>query len=205
MENNSASALINGILELGLTPDKDKINQLNQYAGLLLKWNKAYSLTTITELQKITIYHLLDGLTVVNYLQQADNILDVGSGMGVPGVIIAIWYPDKKISVIDCNHKKCAFLRQVAIELKLKNLSVICKKIEDHTPGSCYDLVISRAFSSGVIFIDKVKTLVNGSVLMMKSHKLKDEIGEIIDYKHEIFELKLPFSTDKRYLLKIEL
>ncbi len=200
-----SSNLEDGIYKLGLESDPLKMAQLLQYASLLLKWNRAYSLTTITEQEKVIIYHLLDGLTLVNYLNGASSILDVGSGMGVPGVIIAIWCPDKQVCVIDCNHKKTAFLQQVAIELKLSNLTVVCSKIEDYRPIGIYDVAVSRAFASGRTFINLVRHLVKSTVMLMKSQKIHSEIVELAEYKYNILELNLPFSQDKRYLLKIEL
>ncbi len=196
--------LRNGIIELGLTPDETKIDKLLSYIELLKKWNKTYSLTSVTDLEQIIIYHLLDGLTTISYINEFNSIIDIGSGMGVPGVIIAIWCPDKKISLLDSNHKKTAFLKQVVIELGLSNIDVICSRVEDYNPIVPYDLAISRAFSSGKLFIDLAKHLVNGVLMLMKSIKIDNETDQILNYKYNIIELNLPFCVDKRYLLEIE-
>nr|MBP9742437.1 16S rRNA (guanine(527)-N(7))-methyltransferase RsmG [Burkholderiales bacterium] len=148
-------SLENGIDKLKLEFKQDTIKLLNQYMALLIKWNKIYSLTAITNEQQIIIYHLLDGLTVMNHLlPDLHNIIDVGSGMGVPGVIIAICRPDINVWVIDCNSKKTAFLQQAAIELRLKNLHVACTKIEEYQPLVNYDMAISRAFSDASSFLE---------------------------------------------------
>jgi 16S rRNA (guanine527-N7)-methyltransferase len=194
-----------GILELGLAPDEVKIDKLMRYTELLVKWNKTYSLTSITNLEQIIIYHLLDGLTTINYLDEFNSILDVGSGMGVPGIIIAIWCPDKNICLLDSNQKKATFLRQVVIALGLSNVSVVCARVENYHPVHIYDLAISRAFSSSKLFIDMVRHLVKSTLMLMKSQNIDHEIEAIDAYKHNIFALNLPFCDDKRYLLKIEL
>ena len=151
------------------------------------------------------IYHLLDGLTTIKYLDEFSSIIDVGSGMGVPGIIIAIWCSDKKIVVLDSNHKKTAFLKQTVIELSLENIEVICSRVEDYIPQNPYDLAISRAFSSSKLFISLARHLVKNTLMLMKSHKVDSEIDQITDHKYNILEVNLPFCDDKRYLLKIEL
>ncbi len=194
-----------GMIELGLTPDETKINKLLSYMVLLKKWNKTFSLTSITDFEQIIIYHLLDGLTTISYINEFDSILDIGSGMGVPGIIIAIWYPDKKVSLLDSNHKKTAFLKQVVIELGLSNVDIICSRVESYNPIIPYDLAISRAFSNSKLFIDLAKHLVRGVLMLMKSIKIEDETDQILNYKYNIIELNLPFCMDKRYLLEIEI
>ena len=189
---------------MGLIVSDDQVRQLLRYVEILMKWNKVYNLTAITDVKEVLLYHILDGLTVIDYLQKAQSILDVGSGMGVPGVIIAISCPNKHVSVVDCSHKKAAFLQQVAIELKLHNLQVICRKIEDYTPERAYDLAISRAFSSSKLFIDKTKHLQIDTLMLMKSINVRNEMDHVLDYSHNLIELKLPSSNDKRYLLKID-
>lgn len=198
--------LLNGILELGLIPDINKINLLLQYVKLLLKWNKTYSLTAITKFEQIIILHLLDGLTVIPHLGDAKRIIDVGSGMGVPGVIIAIWCPDVQVYALDSNHKKTAFLQQLAIELGLSNFKVICSKVENHMPHSLYDLAISRAFTSSDMFIKLTAHLLSkhGLWLLMKSQKVQHELDNVTQYRHSLTQLSLPGCLDKRYLLKIE-
>ncbi len=198
--------LRDGILELGLVPEQDKIDLLLQYVRLLLKWNKTYSLTAITNFEQITTLHLLDGLTVIPYLSNAKSVVDVGSGMGVPGVIIAIWCPDVQVYALDSNHKKTAFLQQVAIELGLSNFKIICSKVENYIPDSLYDLAISRAFTSSRMFIDLTVHLLskNGSWLLMKSQKVQSELDTVTQYRHSLIQLNLPGCLDKRYLLKIE-
>lgn len=204
-ESSALKQLETGIIELGLTLDEAQKHQLIKYLKMLVKWNRVYSLTAITDPMEMVLYHLLDGLTVINYLGGVKRIVDVGSGMGVPGVIIAICCQDIQVCAIDCNSKKTAFLQQVAIELELKNLKVVCNKVENYQPDELYDAGISRAFTSASLFIKVCKHLIKDTALLMKSLSVQNEINAIKDYEHSLIELKLPGSTDKRYLLKIEL
>lgn len=203
------SRLKSGASELGVSLTPEKINKLLSYLQLLLKWNKVYSLTAITELDKMLTHHFLDGLTVINYVNSFQNIIDVGSGMGVPGVIIAICCPEIGVTAIDCNAKKTAFLRQVAIELSLKNLQVVNMPVEKFNPAQKYDLAISRAFANSTLFLNLIRHLFLERVtaLAMKSQNAIVEIEEIqkLDkYNCELIPVIIPGILDKRYLLKIE-
>lgn len=202
-----AHELRRGILALGLTDEPGKLQKLIDYLSLLQKWNKVYSLTAITNCSDMVKYHLLDGLTVVNHLGQVQNLIDIGSGMGVPGVIIAIWQPEILVTVLDSNQKKTTFLRQVAIELDLKNLTVVNSRVEEFKQKQKFDVAISRAFTDALLFIQLAKDLVktDGQILLMKSQKILSEVEQIAKYKYVVIKLFIPGSDDVRYLLKIEL
>lgn len=203
--NDNIKLLTEGITKLGLKVDQAKISLLLQFMAILKKWNKVYSLTSITKDDKIIEFHLLDGLTVIPHLMDICSIIDVGSGMGVPGIVIAIWCPEKKVTLIDCNHKKTAFLQQVIIELNLSNVKVVCNTVENYFPESKYEYAISRAFGNSRMFIDKTKHLVKKAFMLMKSQKIQEELIDVSGFQYEIFTLTLPFNQDKRYLLKIEI
>ena len=194
-----------GIEALHLNIDTIKLSQLIKYVELLLKWNKYYSLTAITDVERIIVYHLLDALAIIPYLDSAQTIIDVGSGMGIPGVVIAICYPQKQVWLVDSNHKKTTFLQQVAIELVLPHLVVKCSKIESVISPDCYDVAISRAFSSSRLLIEKLAHLKVTTVMLMKSINVINEIDEINGYTYSLAEVRLPGSDNKRYLLKIDL
>ncbi|MFN7093835.1 MAG: 16S rRNA (guanine(527)-N(7))-methyltransferase RsmG [Burkholderiales bacterium] len=206
--NSSASCnLASGILELGLELNEGKLLQLITYTQLLLKWNKVYSLTTITNTERIIKYHLLDGLTVIPHLAASTSLIDIGSGMGVPGVIIAIWCPELSVTVLDSNQKKAAFLQQVAIELGLTNLTVINQRVEQYKPEAKFDLAISRAFANSHLFLQLAKHLLKpgGTILAMKSQKVQAELAELVEYKCRVIPVTIPGSLDARYLLEIKL
>ncbi|MCC2644998.1 MAG: rRNA ((527)-N(7))-methyltransferase RsmG [Burkholderiales bacterium] len=200
MTDEQIELLISGIKELGLIPDKQKIVQLTKYTCLLQKWNKVYSLTAIIKTNHIITHHLLDGLTVVPYILEANKIIDIGSGMGVPGIILAIWNPLIQVRLLDSNQKKCTFLKQVIIELGLNNASVVCTRVEKHIPQQKFDIVISRAFASTQLFIKVARHLLveNGYFIAMKSKP-----DEIVMNSLQI-KVKIPGINDERLLLKIE-
>ncbi len=114
---------------------------------MLLKWNKVYNLTAITAPQKIITHHLLDSLAVLPYVQ-GDNVIDVGCGGGLPGIMLAIMLPEKQFVLLDSNSKKTRFVKQVVIELRLKNVTVEHCRVEQYQPVHLFDVVLSRAFAS---------------------------------------------------------
>lgn len=143
-------------LDLHLTPQQ--IAQLCQYASLINKWNRVYNLTALRDQENILTHHLLDCLAVVQPLRNwaaeknlaAPKVLDVGSGAGLPGLIIAICQPDWLIHTIDTVGKKTAFMQQAAAQLQLKNVSVHHARVEALSQQNTvrFDLITSRAFSS---------------------------------------------------------
>lgn len=194
-----------GIDELGLKLSNKQIQQLFQYVKLLLKWNRVYSLTAIRTIDKIITHHILDGLSLIKYLGDAANIVDVGSGMGVPAIILAISCPKIRVTAIDCSAKKTAFLRQVVIELRLKNCHIVTSLVEKYVPAIKFDLAVSRAFASAKLFLNLTRHLLNehASWILMKSHGVLDEVDEIKEYKYEIIPTCVPFIAETRCLLKI--
>lgn len=137
-----------GLATLGLALDDATLSRLLAYLALLLKWNKTYSLTAITEPEKMVSHHLLDSLAALAPIAavQPRRLLDVGSGGGQPGIPFAIVRPDWQITLLDSNHKKTTFLRQAVIELGLKNVQVLCERVEN-VAGEPFDLITSRAFA----------------------------------------------------------
>ena len=121
--------LQSGLLEMKLTLSVEKQSQLLTYLHLLQKWNKAYNLTAITEFDKMISYHLLDSLSISPYLT-GKNIVDVGSGAGLPGIPLAIYFPDKKFTLIDSVGKKTRFISCVMRELALQNVEVVNGRAE---------------------------------------------------------------------------
>ena len=141
--------LATGIAALGLAMSAAQRELLAAYLALLAKWNKTYNLTAIRDPQRMITHHLLDALAVVPHLPTMTGlrILDVGSGAGVPGIPLAIAWPDAHVAMIDSNHKKVAFLMQAAIELGLPNVESQAVRVEDYSPAAPFDIVIARAFS----------------------------------------------------------
>lgn len=142
-----AEELSTGARELGITLSDTQHRQLLDYLGLLIKWNKAYNLTAVRNPDEMVSRHLLDSLSVVPFID-GPRWLDVGSGGGMPGIPLAIMFPQARVALLDSNGKKSRFQTQVKLELKLDNLEVIHSRAESYQPAEPFTGIISRAFSS---------------------------------------------------------
>ncbi|HEX8545258.1 MAG TPA: 16S rRNA (guanine(527)-N(7))-methyltransferase RsmG [Pseudomonas sp.] len=142
-----AEELSRGAQELGVNLSEGQHTQLLAYLALLIKWNKAYNLTAVRNPDEMVSRHLLDSLSVVPFIA-GPRWLDVGSGGGMPGIPLAILFPEMKVTVLDSNGKKTRFLTQVKLELKLDNLEVIHSRAESYQPAVPFTGIVSRAFSS---------------------------------------------------------
>ncbi|QZA81493.1 16S rRNA (guanine(527)-N(7))-methyltransferase RsmG [Deefgea piscis] len=148
VDKNLAEMLANGLSEMGLVLSSEQQNKLLAYVGLLEKWNKTYSLTSIREPERMVPLHLLDSLAPLAKLpDHALRMLDVGSGFGTPGIPLAIARPDWQLTLLDSNHKKTTFLRQAILELKLDNISVVTDRVEAYQPETGFQIITSRAFA----------------------------------------------------------
>jgi 16S rRNA (guanine527-N7)-methyltransferase len=143
--------------ELGITLHADQVTPLLAYMDLIQKWTKVYNLTAVRDPAEMLTHHLFDSLAVIAPLrrQLVDKsaplrLLDVGSGAGLPGIVIAICCPDIAVHCVDTVGKKAAFIQQVAVSLKLPNLRGVHARVENLTDQ--YDIVSSRAFASLVDF-----------------------------------------------------
>lgn len=205
-DNRLSELLVDGITQLGLSVTENQLKQLITYKDILLRWNKVYSLTAITNPRELIIQHLLDGLSLVAHISAAARVLDVGSGMGVPGIILAIMLPTSKITVLDSNSKKSAFLQQVKIELGLSNLSVVCKRVELYTPDELFTVITSRAFADLALFIQLTEHLLaeNGCYLAMKAERGLSEMKEIDGFACRQIELNVPYLDAKRFLIEMK-
>lgn len=194
-----------GCIKLGLLITKAQVEQLILYKDMLIKWNKTFSLTAITSPIDIINLHILDGLSAAKYFSEATNILDVGSGMGVPAIILAILYPDKVVCAVDSNQKKAAFLLQVKIQLKLVNLQVICKRVEQLDISEGFSVITSRAFANLELFVNLTEHLLkaNGIFLAMKSSLGIEEANQLNGYNVDIISLDVPMLEANRYLIKL--
>ncbi|ADU34274.1 16S rRNA (guanine(527)-N(7))-methyltransferase RsmG [Variovorax paradoxus] len=166
---------------LGVTLSDRQGEQLLAYGTLMLKWNKVYNLTAVRDPAGVMTHHLLDSLAVIAPLQrqypEQGRLLDVGSGAGLPGVIIAIMRPDIDVSCLDAVAKKAAFVQQVAVELELPNLRGLHARVE-LLEGS-YNVISSRAFASLPDFFNGSKHLLpaDGVWLAMKGKMPGDELA----------------------------
>ncbi len=136
-----------GIEEIGIDLPESAIDKLMAYLTLLEKWNKVYNLTAIRDPQEMLVKHLLDSLSIVPHIC-GQRLIDVGTGGGLPGIPLAICFPDKQVDLLDSNSKKTRFLIQAKAELGLQNTVVFHQRVETYQPKGLYDGVVSRAFAS---------------------------------------------------------
>ena len=174
-----------GAKALGLALSDTQIAQLLGYHALIQKWNKVYNLTAIRDPAEMLTHHLLDSLAIVVPLirqtQDASiNLLDVGAGAGLPGVVVAICCPQIHITCVDAVAKKMAFVQQVATELKLPNLKALHARVETLTEK--YDVITSRAFATLLDFVTGSRAAlkpVTGVWLAMKAKDTAAEVAEL--------------------------
>ena len=177
--------LITGATELSLNLSDEQIEKLLAYLMLLAKWNTVYNLTAVRDPQQMLTQHLLDCLAAMPAYAGARRVLDVGSGGGLPGMVLAIWAqhaePEMQLHMIDTVHKKTAFLTQVKAELGLKNALVHTGRVEQLQSEEKFDVITSRAFAELSDFI------------RWSGHLLKDR-GQMIALKGQAQQ------TDKEHL-----
>jgi 16S rRNA (guanine527-N7)-methyltransferase len=149
-----APILASGIKDLQLDLNQQQHEQLLDYLALLFKWNAVYNLTSVRDPMQMMTHHLLDSLAAVPAFAGARNVLDVGAGGGLPGVVLAISRPDMKLAMIDTVHKKTAFLTQVKAELELANVTVYTKKVQELEVAAKFDVITSRAFADLSDFVN---------------------------------------------------
>ena len=162
-------ALGRGIDRLGLDVDREAREKLIGYLDLLHKWNKIYNLTAIRDPGQMVVHHLLDSLAIMPHVD-GKRWLDVGSGAGLPGMVLAIVRPDWHVTLLDSNSKKTGFLQQAAIELRLSNVEIRCERAEDLSAEQKYERIISRAFAELGDFLRVTRHLIakDGRWIAMK-------------------------------------
>jgi 16S rRNA (guanine527-N7)-methyltransferase len=149
-----AAVLHQGIKDMALEVTPEQQTKLMAYLQLMHKWNAVYNLTSLRDPRQMVTHHLLDSLAAVPAFANARNVLDVGAGGGLPGIVLAITRPDMNVSMIDTVHKKTAFLTQVKAELSLTNVTVHTMKVQDLTVSDKFDVITSRAFADLSDFVN---------------------------------------------------
>ena len=180
-----ADTLKKGVAELPLAVSDAQIERLLDYLALLAKWNAVYNLTAVRDPSQMVVQHLLDSLAAVPAFTSAQRVLDVGSGGGLPGMVLAIWAqearPDMRIAMIDTVHKKTAFLTQVKAELGLANVTVHTGRVEALQVAEPFDVITSRAFADLADFVDWSGHLLapGGRFIAMKGVAAGEETGRL--------------------------
>ena len=203
----SVGLLAKGLEELCFPLSAEQQGLLLQYLVLLEKWNQVYNLTAVRDLTKMVGAHLLDSLSVVPLLS-GENVLDVGSGAGLPGIPIAVAKPNCKVTLLDSNHKKAAFLRQAVADLALKNANVVCDRVESWATPEGFSVIISRAFSDLGEFVSLTSRLLapGGVLAAMKGLYPFEELERLpAEFRvKEIRTLRVPSLEAERHLVLIE-
>jgi len=212
--------LIRGAAEMSVALSSVQIEKLLAYVREFEKWNKAYNLSAVRDIQQMVARHLLDSLSVVPWLneQKANaqknstpknfpltRMIDVGTGGGLPGIPLAIMFPEKQFTLLDSNGKKTRFLFHVKTLLGLTNVTVENRRVEEFAPTEKFQGVISRAFASLQDMTEGCASLIetNGIFLAMKGVFPEDELAPISDKIELLESIKLVVAeTDgERHLL----
>ena len=199
-----ANILAQAIDELGLTLNAQQQRSLLLYLDQLLLWNKAYNLTAIIDPVEALIKHVIDCLAIITHLPSG-SLLDIGTGAGLPAVIIAICQPERSCTALDSNQKKIRFIKQVSSELGLSNMQPIASRIEAHEAS--YDVVTSRAFASLIDFVAVAEPRLadNGYLCAMKGKAPSEEELDALsnDWQFKTIKLNVPRLHDSRHLIEL--
>jgi 16S rRNA (guanine527-N7)-methyltransferase len=185
---NPLEILDQGLAQLGFT----HCNQnLFDYLSLMQKWNKAYNLTAIRDLEAMVTKHVLDSLCISSWVK-GPRLIDVGTGPGLPGIPLAISNPHLQVLLLDSNGKKIRFLQEVKRQLKINNIEIVQTRVENYHPALSFDTVTSRAFSDLKSMISSTRHLLadNGIWLAMKGRYPQSELVDInIEYKVQHYQV----------------
>ena len=180
---------------------------LLDYLALIGKWNRTYNLTAIHEPERMLTHHLLDSLAILPMVA-AGPLLDVGSGAGLPGIPLAVARPDLKVTLLDSSQKRCGFMQQAAIELKLGNVTVVHARAEDYRPAEKFPQIVSRAFSDLSEFVKVTRHLLaeGGEWLAMKGLYPDEEIALLKGARVKSHaRLQIPGLDADRHLIIMEM
>lgn len=203
--------LIRGLEGLGLPSQERTVLLLGRFADLLLRWNRTYNLTSIREESEVVTHHLLDSAALVPMIgkiaPEAQTLLDVGSGGGLPAVPTALLRPDLSVHAVDTVKKKVTFLQQAQIELGLKNFRAHHARVEN-LRLSPFDVITSRAFASLADFTSLTEHLLkpSGVWLAMKGVVPEEEMAALPDFVRvrEILPMTVPGLHESRHLIVME-
>lgn len=198
--------LTRGLAEAGLELNAKVRAQLLDYVALLVKWNRVYNLTSVRKPQDMLTRHILDSLVVLPYVK-GPRVLDVGTGAGLPGLVLAIARPEWQVVLLDSSNKKLRFVRQAIADLELANTSVEHVRIEDYQPAAPFDTIVSRAFSS----LDEMHRHTarlcapHGRILAMKGIYPLAEVEALVDPSVVVaaHALNVPGMDAQRHVLEL--
>lgn len=194
---------------LGVALGEEQVRRLAAFAVLLQRWSAVHNLTAIRSPHEVVTHHLLDSLAIVPYLRRTcgkrgARMLDVGTGGGLPGIPVAIACPELQVTLLDAIQKKCAFLTQARVELRLANVDVVCARVEQWQAPP-YDAIVSRAFSSLREFVARTGHLLGpeGRWLAMKGPAYESEAAALAPEVavSDVVPLEVPGLGESRHLV----
>lgn len=195
-----------GLAQLSLALSDQQLSALFDYLALLQKWNRAYNLTAIREPGEMLRLHLLDSLSIAPWVR-GEHIVDVGTGPGLPGIPLAICYPERTFTLLDSNGKKTRFLFQAKNSLGLANVQEVQSRVESYRPERRFDAVTSRAFTSLSDMVEKCSHLLaeGGHFYAMKGQYPERELSELPKHYNVIasHQLNVPGVEGQRHLVEI--
>ena len=181
------------------------VEPLAHYINLLHKWNKPYNLTAVRHPADMVTKHVLDSLTLAPYLGSSKRLCDVGTGAGFPGLILALFNPEKSFVLVDGVSKKISFLQEMIGKLNLKNVIAVHTKVEQYNVAEQFDIIISRAFAD----IKKMTKLTShlikdgGKFIAMKGPDVMSELDDIsLPFVHH--DISVPFLEGTRKIIEIK-
>lgn len=189
--------------QLSLTDEQQRL--LIDYLSLLFKWNRAYNLTAVRDPVEMVSRQLLDSLSILPWLE-GPRVLDVGTGAGLPGIVLAIARPEMDFTLLDANGKKIRFVRQAIMELGLGNVTAEQQRVERFEPDAPFDTITSRAFAELKDFVDLTRHLIKpgGQWLAMKAALAGQESAVLPeDLQPELLELCVPGEAARRQAVRI--
>ena len=205
-EGDEAHLLSSGLERMGSVLSAETQAALLVYVRLLGKWNRLYNLSGVREQAKMVSHHLLDSLVIAPFVK-GSSVLDVGTGAGLPGIPLALCYPERQFVLLDSRGKKVRFVRQAVIELGLKNIEVQYLRMEAYHPARQFDTVISRAFSTLQEFVQATGRvcLPTGQLLAMKGRYPDKELKAVGgSYRvADVRALEVPGINAERHLVTL--
>jgi len=200
------------VLELGIDISDDKISLLDKYYDLLIAWNEKINLTAITLKEQVYLKHFYDSLTLVKIidLNKENSFCDIGTGAGFPGIVIKIFFPHLKVTLIDSLNKRVKFLELVIRELGLKDIEVIHTRAEDYSKKNRekFDVVTARAVATLPILLEYSLSLVKISKYFIamkgKEERCDNALSLLGGRLEKSLEFLLPIENSQRTLIKIK-
>ena len=200
------TTLAAGLADLGITAAPDRIDRALAYIELIAKWNRVDNLTAITDPEQMVTHHLLDSLAIHPHLLDADAILDIGAGAGLPGIPLAIFNGGRRFVLLDAAAKRVRFMRHAVATLGLDNAEVVQARADRWAPPQRYDVVVSRAFASTADFVRMAAPALapGGRILAMKGRLPRDELSDLPEnFEYTVTPLNVPGLAAERHLITI--